>query len=197
MRRALGIALALLVVSVTGCTDDGERPEVDAAPPTEAALPAYCSTRGDEDADFWRLVEESCRVATDGDAQQGRALRNALEGLSAPDVAQFHRTFVEVSGELHTQRLADLADELCAPGLGLGADLFTDFRSWIIAHGQVVVERVLEEPQVLADFPDIAGGCGMGEPFGYAATAVYLEKTGRSARDSGLPPIEPTGPPTS
>ena len=34
-------------------------------------------------------------------------------------------------------------------------DLFTDFRSWVIAHGQDAYERVVEEPDALAEFEDM------------------------------------------
>ncbi|MET0916520.1 MAG: DUF4240 domain-containing protein [Jiangellaceae bacterium] len=85
-----------------------------------------------------------------------------------------------------------MADRACAPRIGLGDDLFTDFRSWVIAHGQVAYTRVVENPETLSEFPDIANGCGMGEPFGYAAIEVYVKKTGRKPGNTGLPILEPT-----
>nr|WP_281379980.1 DUF4240 domain-containing protein [Nocardioides ginsengisegetis] len=162
----------------------------------KAALPPYCATTGGKDADFWRLVERSCSGgATDGDRRQAHALKRALAGLDAGDVADFHRTLVRVSRTLYTRDVAQQADALCLPGLGLGDDLFTDFRSWVIAHGQAAYDGVLAAPSLLAAFPDIERGCGLGEPFGEAALDVYLHKTGRSAARSGLPVLEPSRPP--
>ena len=177
--------LAALASALTACA-------TEEAQPTEA-LPAYCATPGGgRNASFWRLVEESCRVATDGDVVQARALRLALSGLDAEQVAAFHRTFVRVSNSLYTQEIGAVADRVCAPGIGLGDDLFTDFRSWVIAHGQVAYTRVVENPEMLNEFPNIANGCGLGEPFGYAAFEVYVKKTGRKAGNTGLPSLEPT-----
>lgn len=185
-RTGVGLASITLLAALLGACaqDDTQRTE---------GLPEYCSTSdGGKDADFWRLVEESCRVATDGDVRQARALRNALNRLEAEQVAKFHRTFVRINHSLYTERVATVADEACLPGIGLGDDLFTDFRSWVIAHGQGVYERVLARPETLNDFPDIANGCGMGEPFGYAAFRVYADKAGREAALSRLPSVEPT-----
>ena len=116
----------------------------------------------------------------------------ALSGHDAEQVAAFHRTFVRVSDSLYTQEIGAVADQVCAPELGLGDDLFTDFRSWVIAHGQSAYTRVVENPETLNDFPDIANGCGMGEPFGHAAFEVYVKKTGRKPGNTGLPNLEPT-----
>jgi hypothetical protein len=46
---------------------------------------------------------------------------------------------------------------------------------------------VVADPQLLRDFPDARQGCGLGEPYGYAALEVYLEKTGLDATVSDLP----------
>lgn len=88
--------------------------------------------------------------------------------------------------------MAAVADEACLPGIGLGDDLFTDFRSWVIAHGQADYKRVLARPETLNDFPDIADGCGRGELHGCAAFRVYKQKAGREAALSKLPSVEPT-----
>lgn len=178
-------ARAVLVVLLGACASpEAERNE---------GLPAYCSTPdGGDDPDFWRLIEESCRVATDGDTEQARALRDVLADLDAEQVADFHRTFVRVNHSLYTERVAAEAEEACPPDSGLGDDLFTDFRSWVMAHGQAAYEQVLESPETLADFPDIASGCGLGEPFGFAALGVYADKSGRRAAMSHLPILEPT-----
>ena len=100
-------------------------------------------------------------------------------------MADFHRTFVRLNRALKSAR--DVADDLCAPGPGLGQDLGTDYRSWVIAHGQAAYEAVVAAPQLLRDFPDARQGCGLGEPYGDAALEVYLERTGLDAAASDLP----------
>ena len=191
MRPASVVLIAVLAViasTLTACATEEVQPR--------EALPPYCATQdGGPHARFWRLVERSCRVATDGDVAQARALRRELSGLDAEQVAAFHRTFVRVSKSLYTEEIGAVADQVCAPGIGLGDDLFTDFRSWVIAHGQSAYTRVVENPEVLTDFPDGANGCGLGEPFGYAAVQVYVKKTGRKPGNAGLPILEPTAAP--
>ena len=86
--------------------------------------------------------------------------------------------------------VTEVADDLCAPGLGLGDDLGADYRSWIIAHGQAAYEAVVADPEVLRLFPDAEAGCGLGEPYGDAAYDLYLERTGLSASQADLPGIE-------
>lgn len=187
-RAGVGAVLTMLVATLGACGHDEA--------PRAADPPPYCaSSDAGANARFWHLVEQSCRVATDGDLRQARALRHVLDDLDARQVARFHRTFVRINRALYTREVAAVADDLCLPGLGLGDDLFTDFRCWVMAHGQLAYERVLQRPEALADFPDITMGCGSGEPYGYAAFTVYLHKTGRTARHPGLPALEPATPP--
>ena len=74
--------------------------------------------------------------------------------------------------------------------LGLGGDLSTDYRSWIVSHGQSAYDAVLADPEAFRDFPDSQAGCGLGEPFGAAALDLYLERTGLTFARSGLPSLE-------
>lgn len=138
------------------------------------------------------VVHASCRIAGDGDLAQAEALREVLDGLPEEQVAEFHRTFVRLDVAL--VGAGDVADELCAPGVGLGDDLGADYRSWIVAHGQAAYDAVVADPEVLRSFPDAAAGCGLGEPYGYAAYNLYLERTGLSARRAGLPGFEDASP---
>lgn len=90
--------LAVLASTLTSCAKEDAQPA--------EARPPYCATQdGGPNAKFWRLVEESCRVATDGDVGQARALRLMLSGLDAEQVAAFHRTFVRASNGLYTEEI--------------------------------------------------------------------------------------------
>ena len=145
--------LALLAPTLTACAKGD-------AQPTEASPPYCASQDGGPDAHLpRRLVEQSCRVATDGDFDQARALRRELTGLDAEQVAAFHRTFVRVSKSLYTQE-AGRWDQVCAPGIGLGDDLFTDFRSWVIAHGKWPTRALSRAPRhstIFQTSPTVAG----------------------------------------
>lgn len=189
VRRARNVVTGMVLVAgaTTGCAA-GPVERVSADPWVEGGLPAYCSGHEGDDADFWALVHDSCRVAQDGDVAQAGALRRRLEELDVTGVKQFHETLVRLNRRL--RRSSAVADEICAPGTGLGQDLGTDYRSWVIAHGQSAYDAVLADPEVLRDFPDATAGCGLGEPFGHAATDVYLRKTGSTAAESGLTALE-------
>lgn len=172
-RRTYARAGSVLVAALAvGCSSGPVEP-VTTQPWVEGGLPEYCGGRGGELASFWELVHASCAVAQDGDVRQGRALEEVLSRLPADRKAEFRRTFRRLSNELVT--ITEVADDLCAPGLGLGDDLGADYRSWVIAHGQDAYEAVLDDPERLRDFPDAEDGCGLGEFFGAAATGNPLE----------------------
>ena len=113
------------------------------------------------------------------------ALRTVLGALPAEEVAAFHRTFMRLNRGLRSIR--DVADDLCAPGLGLGQDLGTGYRSSVIAHGQTL-EAVRDDPERLRDFPDATAGCGRGEPYGFAALDVFRGDRDRARAGSRPPP---------
>jgi hypothetical protein len=189
VRRRSYAWLGLLVVAVlgAGCSPDPVEPgATDGC--GQGGVPEYCTGPSGADTAFWEVVHQSCRGARDGDVDQADALRTALDELPAEEVADFHRTFVRLNKALGPA--STVADDSCAPGLGLGRDLGTDYRSWLIAHGQAVYEAVLAAPQSLRDLPDAEAGCGLGEPFGDTAREVYVEMTGADAADSGLPVLE-------
>lgn len=180
MHHSGRLVAALLVITSTSAAC--------ASPDAERGLPAYCVASSD--SDFWRTIESSCRQATDGDVEQAAALRKALSGQDSAQVADFHRSFVRANHALDTPAVAKAADAACSPGLGLGDDLFTDFRSWIVAHGEQVHAAVFADPDLLAELPDASFGCGLGEPFGHAALLEYADRTGRPPARTGLPVLE-------
>jgi hypothetical protein len=176
VRTAVAALMGAQVLLLAGCGSD------------EVAPPTYCSPTGSGDEEFWEVVHASCAIAQDGDLLQAEALRQVLEEVPPQEVAAFYRTFVEVNHALRSS--TDVSDDICAAGLGLGDDLSTDYRSWVVAHGQSAYDAVLADPEALRAFPDAAAGCGLGEPFGAAAHDLYLEMTGLGSRKSGLPVLE-------
>lgn len=135
----------------------------------EPVAPADRAPRAVTDPGFWDVVEQTCRVSTDGDRRQGRALRAQLAMLDPQQREAFERTFLAVHRTLATPAVRRVANDACLPGLGLGTDLGADFRSWLIAHGQTTYDAVLADPTVIRDLPDLRRGCGQGELFGSAA----------------------------
>ncbi|MDR7251459.1 hypothetical protein J2X46_000431 [Nocardioides sp. BE266] len=161
-RGRVWVGLALVAALGAGCASGPVEPVTTDAW-VDGGLPEYCGGHGGRDARFWDLVHASCAVAQDGDAEQDDALRDALSRLPDNRVAEFRSTFVRLNRAL--KPAMEVADDICAPGLGLGQDLGADYRSWVIAHGQAAYEAVLVDPERLRDFPDAAAGCGLGELF--------------------------------
>ena len=202
-RRALAAGVVLVTASLGSCSDgsgpdDGGAPEnggadcaADAAPglPTAVDNPV-------QHQQFWELIEASCSISNDGDVRQAGALQEALRHLSPRQVARFHARFRKANRALYTKAFVAEADRVCRTGrLGLGTDLSTDYRSWMVAHGRTAFETVLADPTALASVHDAEQGCGAGESMTYAASAVYDELTGLDPTSDGLRRIEPVGPP--
>ncbi len=188
MRRGrTWVGLALVAALGAGCASGSVEPVTTDAW-VDGGLPEYCGGVDGRDAEFWDVVHTSCDIAQDGDVQQAVALRDLLAELSAEDVADFRRTFKRLSRRL--EPVMSVADDICAPGLGLGDDLGTDYRSWLIAHGKAAYDALLADPERLRDFPDAAAGCGLGEPFGQAASGRFVDDAGLEAAGSGLPVTE-------
>jgi hypothetical protein len=176
------VAALLGALALAGCGSGPTGSVAGSEPPT------YCTPTESGDDEFWEVVHQSCAIAQDGDLLQAEVLRQVLEERPPEEVAAFHRTFVEVNHALRSS--TDVSDDICALGLGLGDDLSTDYRSWVVAHGQSAYDAVLADPEALRAFPDAEAGCGLGEPFGATALGLYLERTGLGFKKSGLPLLE-------
>jgi len=58
-------------------------------------------------------------------------------------------------------------------------DSFLSFRSWLIGRGRALYERVLVDPDSLADVSGLRFGAGHNaERFGYVAMELYEERHG-------------------
>jgi hypothetical protein len=179
----VAMLLGSLAPALAGCGTGDADPAA-----SSRGTPSYCSPTEAGNDEFWDVVHASCAIAQDGDLLQAEALRRELEDSSPEEVAAFYRTFVEVNHALRSS--TDVSDDICAAGTGLGDDLSTDYRSWIVAHGQSAYDAVIADPETLRTFPDAPRGCGLGQPFGEAAFSLYLEMTGVGPRKSGLPLLE-------
>lgn len=148
-----------------------------------------------DSSSFWDLVDGS-REGTDGDLEaQSANLVALLDALPLTDVAAFDARFVEANLALHTWGVVGAGTVLLGR---MSDDVFTDFRTWVVAHGRAVHERVLADPDSLADVgADDLEAVGLAEEVAYAAHRAYESRTGRDLLDDhpGQDVAEPTGPP--
>lgn len=180
------VGLALVAALGAGCASGSVEPVTTDAW-VDGGLPEYCGGVDGRDAEFWDVVHTSCDIAQDGDVQQAVALRDLLAELSSDDVADFRRTFERLDKGL--EPVMPVADDICAPGMGLD-DGGSDYRSWLIAHGKATYDALLADPERLRDFPDAEAGCGLGEPFGQAASGQLVDDAGLEAAGSEVPVVE-------
>ncbi|MGY2004207.1 DUF4240 domain-containing protein [Blastococcus sp. SYSU DS1024] len=142
---------------------------------------------------FWTLVEDTRAEARETApksvvAEHVATLMAALEELSDEDVLDFYR-------ELRTARArANRWDLWAAASLALGGaseDAFLDFRNWLISHGRAVYERVLADPDSMAElrWDEDLDDFGAAEEWAYAPLEV-LEDRGFAEEDLDPGPDE-------
>jgi hypothetical protein len=133
-----------------------------------AGASAVVGTRHPVDLDrFWEIIGRAS-----GSGDHAESLRALLEGLSARQVAAFDRHFFSMLRKAYRYDLWGAA--YLAMG-GCSDDGFRDFRADLIGRGRVVFERVLKDPDSLADNTDIEGD----ETLPNVANDVYAGKTGK------------------
>jgi hypothetical protein len=115
----------------------------------------------------WEIVD---RASASGDPAE--SLRELLEGLSAREVAAFHRHFFAMLRKAYRYDLWGAAYVLLG---GCSDDAFRDFRAALIGKGRVVFESVLRDPDSLADHTDVEGD----ETLPSVSNHVYVEKAGK------------------
>src|SRR3954462_2466030 len=128
--------------------------------------------------------------------RHSETLREALEPLVDDEVRAF---------DLHLRRLRGRANDwvLWAAGYlalgGMSDDSFLDFRTWLITHGRATYERVLAEPDGVADLSWDEGeeDFGAAEEWGYVAIDLLEHRGSDEAEDDGEPGDfdEPSGEP--
>jgi hypothetical protein len=146
---------------------------------------------------FWRIIESSRRAAasvTDvefADAHM-RTLAEELKRLSPEEIVAFHAAYVRRYHEAYRWDLWAVAYHY---GGGCSDDGFIDFRSCLVSLGQELYNRILADPDSLADVldrPDIP--YMLAEGFLYVADEVYKELTGEEMPTNSEPhPQDPVG----
>lgn len=122
---------------------------------------------------FWRLIE-SARRGSDGDL--GSLVENLVDNLarlSEDDIRSFDRMLGGLLERSYDRRLWAAAYVING---GCSDDGFDYFRGWLIAQGERVFTRALQDPDTLADVAESEAEC---EDLLYAASRAFEEKTGR------------------
>ena len=139
------------------------------------------------DDEFWAIVDETAAYESDPGRQLGY-LRNLLNKLSA---AQIEALDVAFQRQLNRAYTWDLWGAAYVVHGGASDDGFEYFRRWLISKGRGVFERVVANPDELADLlADNLEGVLEFEEFTYVANGVWAQKTGRNENEFGSASVE-------
>lgn len=130
--------------------------------------------------EFWTIIDSTLE-AKDQDEQLG-LIKTELKKLSDAEIVSFDNIFRELHGELYKWSLWMAASIITGYW---SDDGFIDFRYWVISKGRIVFENALKNPDSLAEVitqSDIDNYAAF-EEFGYIASRVYEERTGRDIWD--------------
>jgi hypothetical protein len=168
------LARALLAAVMTA----GAWLAVVAVASCEARPAAQDQTMSDDR--FWALIDRTAIHESDPERQL-ESLSAALSRLSPDEIEAFEAAFSRQMQRAYTWDLWGAA--YVAHG-GASDDGFEYFRRWLISKGREVYERVLAEPDDLADMlvADVEGVLEF-EDFAYVARDVWVRKTGGSAEE--------------
>lgn len=128
------------------------------------------------EARFWQVVDASAAFEADPNRQLA-ALHSALAGLSLDEIEQFEAAF---DHEMKRSYSWDLWGAAYIIHGGASDDGFEYFRCWLISKGQRIFEKVLADPDSLADVLALdARGVLEFESFAYVARKTWSEKSGK------------------
>jgi hypothetical protein len=141
----------------------------------------------DEDR-FWQIIDE-----TRGDPdEQEVMLQDKLRSLSKQEVFDFDDLMERHIDQLYRWDVWAAAYTL---GGGCGDDMFDDFRSCVVSRGRSFFEKVLKNPDNLADVKIKEPESKLFfEGLQWVAAHIYQEKTGQYPKHPAyVPPEGPTG----
>ncbi len=140
---------------------------------------------------FWRLIEKAKQRSHGNCDEQAQVLQDLLSRMVAQEIVAFDKIFREMY--VLTYRW-DLWGAAYIINGGCSDDSFDYFRGWLIAQGETVFRKALDNPDSLAEVITIDdldnAEC---EDLMYVATTAYEEKMERELRVFPPPASEPAG----
>ncbi|MET7326731.1 DUF4240 domain-containing protein [Nonomuraea sp. NPDC005650] len=101
--------------------------------------------------EFWNLIERSARE-TDGREERLRWLEEQLARRSAEEIIDFQAWILEARRKVDTYLMWGAAIVLSLAG---GDDSFWYFQMWLVGLGRETFEKVADDPDTLADVPEV------------------------------------------
>jgi hypothetical protein len=122
---------------------------------------------------FWKLIMETNRQSKGESSFQQELIGNRLGQLPLEEIIAFDNLFREHINKAYTWKL--WAAAYIVNG-GCSDDTFMDFRGWLIAQGEAVYTRAVEDPDSLVESAGLEENMEW-EGFSYVATNIYEEKS--------------------
>jgi Protein of unknown function (DUF4240) len=142
-----------------------------------------------DETTFWAMIDQA-NAASQGDMEaKCEAIEEAVAELEPVDAEAFGRHFDAAMDRAYTWALWGAAYVIAG---GCSDDAFMDFRATLISLGQATYERVLQEPESLADM-DFSEEDLFFEGFQYAALDAVEEVLGEAPERDQPVPAEPSG----
>lgn len=95
---------------------------------------------------FWSIMEAAKQYAHSDERE--KFLIRTLSQLSVEELQEFNNCFYRMMARAYR---ADLWEAIWILECGCGDDSFDDFREWLIGQGQTIFEKILSDPDNLAD----------------------------------------------
>ena len=164
-----------------------------------------------DDETLWKLMEDCRWWAPDPDERVVR-LSGQLARGAEPEIVRFQICLDRVLMPTFTWELWAAADRIMG---WCSDDSFLYFRLWLVGLGRDAFERVIRDPDALAELPEVVRLVGRDreawdeeewlawEELDYAALRAFTQVTGRSEGDfydavdaqrgDGYEPLDPAG----
>ena len=134
-------------------------------------------------AKFWSMIEAAHQQSGNDPAKQHEFLVESLYDLSPEDIQEFDRLLWMMMAQADR---TDIGEAVWLIECGCDDDEFHDFRNWLIAQGQTVYNKVLEDPENLSG---IVGKehryNGFPVSIVYTASEAYERKAGQKIPRTG------------
>jgi len=125
------------------------------------------------------MIEAARRAANGSIEKQLELLVEALSQEAAEDIIEFDRILDDMQDKAYRANIWEAGYFI----YGMGGDsVFMDFRSWLIAQGEEIFEKAIENPDSLAAIVDAEHREDfIYERFGYVGSYAYRRKMGEDA----------------
>ena len=100
---------------------------------------------------FWAVIQDTYQASNGNIGKQLELITEILTDLSAESIQEFDRLIWIMMARAYRANLWEAAS---VAACGCTDDGFHEFQGWLIAQGETIYEKVLDDPNYLADVVD-------------------------------------------